>query len=251
VVNTYPENLPRAGYGRPRFVLDLMAVRNLPDVIVKYSILMKAHPELIKPWNETDVTYFNRWELAGNIPLLMETQAWFDRSSRQGLGLSIITAEMQLEYRGSRSRMYIYDYTDAFRALGLGLGQLNTTDTIWAIIVDESSGNVSVFSGIRDFFYNRLRIMYSLEISDGEGTESYASPRMPPELRGEKPSLASGPPLGTTHSKDVTEGDRIHIFFELMAERIFPHEGLIQLVMIETGIEEMMLVNFMGSSSTA
>ena len=157
---------------------------------------------------------------------------------------------MSLEYNGSRANLYVFDYTDAYRALDLGLGQLNTTDTIWAIIVG-SSGNVTTFSGIRDFFFNRLGIIYSLEISDGKDIQSYASPKMPAELRGEKPAMGLAPPIGTVHIRDVSEDDRIHVVFELMAERIFPHQGILQLVKIWAQQEEMVLVNVMGSSSTA
>lgn len=248
VINAFPANLPRGGYGRPRFVLDLMANGDLPDLMVEYSILRKTHPALVKPWNQTNAADWGPGELFGNIPLLMETQAWFERCFEDGLDLPVLISKMPLEYNGSQATLYVFDYTDAYRALGLGLGQLNTTDTVWAIVVG-GSGNVSTFSGIRDFFFDRLGIMYSLEISDGKGNRSFASPRMPTELRGEKPGMGLAPSIGSVHIRDLQEGDRIHVVFELMAERIFQHQGMIQLINIWTGQERMMLVNVMGSTS--
>jgi len=248
LINTFPADLPRGGYGRPRFVLDLMANDDLPDLVVEYSILRKTHPALVRPWNQTNAADWGPAELVGNIPLLMETQAWFQRCFEDGLELPVLISKRPLEYNGSQADLYIFDYTDAYRALGLGLGQLNTTDTVWAIVAG-SSGNVSTFSGIRDFFFDRLGIMYSLEISGGRGNQSFASPRMPAELRGEKPGMELAPSIGAVHISDLNEGDRIHIVFELMAERIFPNQGMIQLINIWTGQEGRMLVNVMGSSS--
>lgn len=245
LVNKYPEKIVRGGYGRPRFTLDLVATKSLPDIRVEYSILTKINPLLIKPWNQTDAARMGPDELAGNIPLLSETISWFERCALQGLELPVELIRETIEYNGSRADIHIYEFTDAYMALGLGLGQLNTTDTVWAIIVDDSGG-VHTYSGIRDFFFDRLGIIYSFEISDGRGTESFASPRMPPELRENSPGLDMAPPFGSVHRRDVAKGDRIHIGFEIMAERIFPNEGFIQLVEISGGNSETILINPMG-----
>jgi hypothetical protein len=245
LVNKYPDEIMRGGYGRPRFILDLVSTTSLPDVLVEYSILVKTDPLLVRPWNQTDATELEMDELTDNIPLLSETISRFDRCARQGLDLPIEFRGEVIEYNGSRANIYIYDFTDAYMALGLGLGQLNTTDTVWVIIVDDL-GRVNTYSGIRDFFFDRLGIIYSFEIGDGKGTESFASPRMPPELRGKSPDLGMAPLFGTIHRRDVGKGDRIHILFEIMAERIFPNEGFIQLIEISVGNMDKILINQIG-----
>ncbi len=244
-VNTFPENLPWAGYGRPRFVADIVATTELPDLIVEYSILKRVRPVLADPWNQTSLPAEN---LASNILLLENTRAWIERCRRDGLEVSVKEREVPVRVNGSDAVLYVYDYTDVFKTFGLGPGQLNTTETVWGLLVD-ASGNVSTYAGIRDFFFDRLRIMHSLEVFDKTGKESYASKRMLPELRGGRPGIDAAPAMGTLHRRGLSEGDRVHIFFDLMAERMFRHEGFIQLIVTRTGFGETVRANIMGAST--
>jgi len=243
-VNTFPANLPWAGYARPRFVTDLVATKDLPDLVAEYSMLKRVDPVLAKPWSQASHSPDG---LAGNVMLLNQLEQWLERCRAAGLDLSADRREMRVRVNGSDARLHIFDYTRAYEAFGLGPAQLYATDTVWAFLVDDS-GNVSTYAGIRDFFYDRLTIIYSLDISDRAGSESYASSKMPPELRGDKPGIGKAPAMGTVHRREIWEGDRIHVVFDLIGESMFRHEGFLQLIVIRTGLGESMLANFIGTS---
>jgi hypothetical protein len=244
-VNGFPANLPWGGYARPRFVTDLVATMDLPDIVVEYSMLKRVHPALAEPWGQV---VRSGEDLAANVLLLVEVEAWLEAVRTRGLELRPKRREMAVKVNGTDAILHVVDYTEVFQAFGAGPGQLNTTDTVWAFLVD-GSGNVLTYAGITDFFYDRLRMVYSLEISEPSGGESYASDTVPPELRDGKPPLDQAPAEGTVYVREVSEGDRVHIVFDLIGERMSVHEGMLQLVLVRTGLGESLLANFIGTSA--
>jgi len=239
VVNAFPQNLPWGRHGTPRFVTDVVTTRNLPDLILRYSVLKRVHPALLHPWNETSLPPEELWK---NVQILEEMSKWLDRCTDEGLELPVAEEQIDVEQGKVRGDLYVLDYTDAFKTMGAGPGQLNGTSTVWAFLIDPS-GNISTFAGIRDFFFERLRLVYSFEISDEHGSASFVSDRVPEELRRGAMGIGLIPPEGTIHAKDLTAGARIHVLFQTMSERMFVHEGILQLIEIETGYGRRTLAN--------
>ncbi len=244
-VNTFPANLPVSGYGRPRFVNDLVATTDLPDVVVAYAMLRRIGPDLARPWNQISRS---GEDLARNVLVLDALEDWLQRCRDAGLESSAVRREIRVRANGSDAVLHVSDYTQALENFGAGPDQLGTADTVWAFLV-QGSGSVATYAGVSDFFLDRLNLVYSLEISHGTEAESYASDKVPPELRGQKPPIDQAPPTGVVHKQGLAEGDRLHIAFDLIGERMFRHDGLLQLVSIRTGLGEDVLVNFIGASS--
>jgi hypothetical protein len=243
-VNSFPEELAWGGYSRPRFVTDLVATRDLPDLVVQYSVLKRVFPDLVTPWNQTE-------SLADphmNVLLLREVEEWLGTCGEQGLEVRPETHSLVVRVNGSDFQLLVLDYTDAFRVFGAGPAQLNSTDTVWAFFMGRDD-SVVTYAGIRDFFFERLRMIYHLEVLGPGAEESYASDKVPPELGGGKPGLDQAPDSGTVHRRDLAEGERLHIAFDIVGERMPRHGGMLQLVSIGAGEVRTILANFMGASA--
>jgi len=222
-----PENIPGGRPGAPSYSLDLMAVRPVPDLLVKVNFLVKllAIP-LEKPWNETEARSFE--DLVSNVPRLRDLKGALDKLASE---LGYDTYEVFNFARGGE-KLYVIDLTDSMERLA-GREQLKTIYTLYAFDVDEY-GNVSVYGGYRDFFFRRDTVIQQVKYSTPNRTVCFGS-----EAGASSGCLpVSEAPTGVIRLSDLKRGDRFHLQVVLDTKHMFGHSGIIELIRTQTGYGE-------------
>ncbi len=235
-----PSDIPGGVPGSPSYSIDLMAVRDLPDLVVRFHFLVNLSVPLVKPWNET--TGRSLEDMIANVPRFRETKAFLDSMQAQ-LGGQPTYQVFELELGG---KMYLFDFTDAMAALA-GEEILGSVYTVYALLVGEG-GRVSTFCGYRDFFFSRNTVISSIRYTSPRESICFKSKSAP----GEEPcaSIAEAP-FGMLHFHDLSAGERVHLEVTLDTLYMFGHAGIIQFVTTETGFGAgPMAINWIGAKSS-
>lgn len=219
-----PSDIAGGVPGSPSYSIDLMAVRDLPDLVVRLHFLVNLSVPLVKPWNET--TGRKLEDLVANFPRLEEIRTFLD-SMRTQLGGEPTYRILELEQGRA---MYLFDFTDTMAAI-TGQDTLTTVYTMYAFIVgDEPS--VSVFGGYRDFFFSRDTVISAIKYTSPKESVCFRSK----STTGEETCLTIGEaPVGILHLHDLAAGERMHLEVTLDTLYMFGHGGIIQMVTTETG----------------
>lgn len=229
-----PDNIPGGRPGSPSYSIDLMAVKEIPDLLIRLHFLHNLTSiDLIMPWNETTGREFE--DLIANVPRLTALRAHLD-SAEGATGVESLVHEYEID-RADR-RLMIFDLTDAMAAFG-GDETLRTVYTVYAFNINPD-GQVSVFGGYRDFFlYSRS---FSLDRNPIIQEISYTTPSGSTCFRsGEAPGGRGGcgdvfeAPVGKLRVEDLSAGDRVSLQVTLDTINMFGHSGILEIITTETG----------------
>jgi len=235
-----PSDIPGGVPGSPSYSIDLMAVRDLPDLVVRLQFLVNLSVPLVKPWNET--TGRELEDLIANFPRLNEIRTFLDSMQTQLWGEPTYKV-LQLEQGRA---MYLLDFTDTMAALA-GQDTLTTVYSMYAFIVGDGP-SVSVFGGYRDFFFSRDTVISSIKYTTPEESTCYRSKSAIGE---ETCATIAEAPVGILHLHDLAAGERMHLEVTLDTLYMFGHGGIIQIVTTETGFGAgPMTLNMIGAKAS-
>jgi hypothetical protein len=235
-----PDNVPPRKPGSLSYSIDLMAVKNIPDLVVRLHFLANTSTmPLVKPWNETTARELE--DLVSNVPGLAEIKAQLGNAAT-AMGVESLVQEYEIE-RADR-KLLIVDLTEAIKAF-IGKEPRRTVYTLYAFNIDPAGG-VSFFRGYRDFFlYPVQEIKYSTQ------TESlcFRSESVPGGLGTCGPLIKA--PTADLRFGDLSAGERVHLEVTLSTMGMFAHRGLLQIVTTETGHRQGPdIVEWMGAAET-
>jgi hypothetical protein len=224
-----PGSIPSRYPGSYRYSFDLIASRDLPDVLIRCYFLQRLpDPVPIEPW---DIAGSETGELLDNIPLISQIKDYLDPlTSAPAKELDYRTYEVE----DSGKRTVFIDFTDIIAAIA-GEHQLQHVYTIYALELGDGDDprNVSFYGGIRDFFFNRSALIAEI---------SYSTPTESGTFRSETggaPEAGTLPvdkaPMGEIHLHGLPEGQRAHFEVSFVIDRSFDHRGMIRLVEWRTG----------------
>lgn len=219
-----PSDIPGGVPGSPSYSLDVMAVRDLPDLVIRFNFLVSLSVPLVKPWNETAGRKFE--DMIANFPRLKEIRTFLDSMQTQ-LGGEPTYKILQFELGGT---MYLFDFTDAIAAVA-GEDTITTVYTMYAFIVG-SEGTVSVFGGYRDFFFSRDTVISRITYTSPKESMCFRSKAAIGE---EACSTIDEAPVGILHLHDLAAGQKMHMEVTLDTFYMFGHGGIIQMISVETG----------------
>lgn len=210
------------------YSFEFMVTRELPDVRILCGLLIKraSIPGEI-PWG---VDGLQRKALITH--LLEELDDLADGSPFYRV------YEVQED---SGTKLEILDFGDFLAAMG-GKDLLRTCDTLYAEEEDRS-GNVSFYRGVRDFFFNSERTLLEVKYSSPGESRVFRSESLGTQAEGYPP--ISEAPLDGIWLRNLVAGDRVRVevkantqnmpYWRLLGEIPFCHEGIIRLVVVETG----------------
>jgi hypothetical protein len=229
-----PDNVPGGRPGSPSYSIDLMAVQDLPDLVVELSFMQNiTSMPLVKLWNETTSREYG--DMLANVPRITNIMKHLENVAAS-MGMESLIKEYEIE-KADR-KLYVIDLTDAIIAFA-GEETLRTVYTVYAFNV-YPDGHVSVFAGYRDFFLYRRAYFLDKTLIVGEikiqtPTESlcFRSEDAPGGLGSCTPLLDA--PIGRLKTKDLSSGDRVHIEVTLNTINMFGHSGILEVVTTETG----------------
>ncbi len=238
-----PENIPGGRPGTPSYSFDLMATREVPELVVRsYFLVNLTNPQLMRPWNETEGRTLH--DLIENLPRTSGAKAFLDR-------LSALTGNIsgyrffEVEPKSGR-RLLVFDFTDAMEALA-GPQRLGSLYTIYAF-EPRPSGNVTVYAGLRDFFFRREKVISEIRYSSPSGQACYRSKEA--VALGECNQISDAP-VGILKFKDLRPGDKVHVEVRLSTLHMFGHRGLLHIVTTQTGYGPGPVISeFIGSRAT-
>ncbi len=238
-----PDNIPGGTPGSPSYSFDLMAARDVPGLVVRSYFLMNlTHPVLKRPWNETEGR--NLDDLIANFRRVSGVKAFLDRLSTKMGNLSMYRS-FQIEPKQGRT-IWVFDFTDAMEALA-GDKHLTELYTIYAF-EPKPSGNVTIYAGLRDFFFRRNKAISEIRYS---GPSVEACYRSAEAVGAEKCRSISDAPVGILRFEDLHPGDKIHVEVRLSTLHMFGHSGLLHIVTTQTGYGPgPVICEFIGSKST-
>ena len=235
-----PDNIPPRKPGSLSYSIDLMAVKKVPDLVVRLHFLANTSAmSLMKPWNET--TSHELDDLISNVPGLSEIKAQLENAATT-MGVESLVQEYEIE-RADR-KLLIVDLTEAVKAF-TGKEPRRTVYTLYAFNIDPA-GHVSFFRGYRDFF---LYSVEEIEYTTQTKSLCFRSERAPGGL-GTCDSILNSP-TGELKFGNLSSGERIHLEVTLNTLGMFAHQGLLQIVTTETGHGPgPVIVEWMGAAET-
>lgn len=238
-----PENIPGGRPGTPSYSFDLMAVRDLPDLLVRCHFLVKIKdPILDKLWNETDGREVEN--LIANVPRISRILSRLDGLGDE-LGEESTYETFEIEDRDRK--LFVIDFTNTIAALA-GEEQLKSQYTLYAFELDEY-GNVSLFGGYRDFFFRRDTVINEIRYSTQTQSWCYQSERA--TGKGETCWPVSEAPMGKIHLTDLPESGKMHLEVTIDTQNMFGHSGIIRIVETDTGYGPgPMMVDWIGAKAT-
>ena len=229
-----PDNIPGGRPGSPSYSIDLMAVKDVPDLLIRLHFMVNiSSMPILKPWNETTGREYE--DLIANVPRLTDLRAHLNDVSAS-MGVESLITEYEIE-RPDR-KLFILDLTEAIIAFA-GEETLRTVYTVYAFNVNPD-GHVSVFGGYRDFFlysgsFSLQKTSIIGEIKYTTPTEStcFRSRDFPGGLGTCGPVLSA--PIGKLGFEDLSSGERVHIEVTLNTVNMFGHGGILEVITTETG----------------
>lgn len=229
-----PDNIPGGRPGSPSYSLDLMAAKEIPDLIIRLHFLHNlTNIYLIRPWNETTGREFE--DLIANVPRLTTLRMHL-YAAAQATGAESLVDEYEIE-RADR-RLMILDLTDAIAAFG-GEETLRTVYTIYAFNINPD-GQVSVFGGYRDFFLysrsfslNRRPIVQEISYTTPSGSTCFRSGEAPGG-RGSCGRVLDAP-VGKLRVEGLAASERVSLQVTLDTINMFGHSGILEVITTETG----------------
>jgi len=210
--------------------LDFMATQDLPEIVIRCATLAKR-PDIATEttWNE----------------VCLENKEAIERflDQLQAVSGSPVYRRYEIETEDG-TEIQVIDFSEMMAAIG-GNGLLPGCNTIYAVET-KPGGNVSLYRGVRDFFFLRHDTITEIECSSPDGTSSFRSPSMGSQAVGYPP--ISDAPMGKMHVHNLSSGDRVHLEvhfdtqklpnYRIVAETPFCHDGIIRLVTVDTGEDE-------------
>lgn len=229
-----PDDVPGGRPGSPSYSLDILAARDLPDLVVRFHFLVNlTGMPLSRPWNETDDRSFQG--LVDNVPRIKELMENID-ALEDGFGLGSLHEIHELEMPDRT--LHVIDFSGMMAALA-GDAQLRTLYTLYAFSVS-SEDVVSVLGGYRDFFVHRgdfattgYSVISEVRYRDPSGQVCFRSDEAPPS--DEECGKLLDAPVGVLHFADLSADESVHIEVTLNTIRMFGHSGIIQVVATQTG----------------
>jgi hypothetical protein len=223
-----PENIPAGQPGSPSYSFDLMAVEDLPDLVVRVHFLYKLkEPVLVVPWNETEGSDIET--LMSNVPRIVSLRESVEKAA-SNFGQENVFETFELRGPGEKKVLFV-DFTDTIEAFS-GEAELKTIRSLFAFEIDRY-GNVSVYAGVRDFFFNRdtaiTEIRYSYQAED----LCFRSARVMDSAT--SCDQVGGAPTGRIHLRDLSASDTLHVEVTIDTMNMFGHSGLIMLLTTDTG----------------
>ncbi len=213
------------GGGPPSYSLDLMAVKDLPDLVITLHFLAKiAQPVLHKPWNETMGR--DPEDLMENYPRLKTIETFLD-----GLAADLGQEPTYQLSEFSDAGLVVVDFTDTIAALA-GEDRLTTLHTIYAFCLDEE-GNVTVYEGYRDFFLGRDRAVSEIKCSTTSETRCYRSERAGSSAVTCLPIEEA--PLGIIKLRDLSADEIVSLEVTLDALNMLGRRDVLRLIRVQTG----------------
>jgi hypothetical protein len=238
-----PANIAGSRPGTPSYSFEMMATRDLPDVVVKTFFLVRSSPPVSVPW--ADLSNVGVVELIGNVPRLSEIKARLDNlTAASGLEAPYNILQFEPELGGV---LHLFDFTDAVEAIA-GADQIDDQYTAYAMLVDEG-GRVTIYAGYRDFFFRRSSVITEVSYWTGNVSRCFRSRRAQGML-GSCETMANAP-MGIIHLRDVVRNQRLRVDVSLDTYNMFGHSGILQIVTTETGMERgPSIINLIGSRGT-
>jgi len=207
---------------------DFMVTQDLPDVLIRCSLLIKR---TILP-GETPWTVSGLEHKALLLHLLGELE---------GLAGDLSLYRVYEIQEDSGIRLEIMDFSDFLSAMA-GKDVLKVCDTVYCV-EQSRDGNASFYRGVRDFFFNSEETLLEVKYSSPVESRVFRSEDLGPQSEG-YPSISEAP-VGMIHLRNLTSGDRVHVevkantqrmpYWRVIAETPYCHEGIIRLVVVETG----------------
>ncbi len=220
-----PSDIPGGVPGSPSYSFDILAAKETPDLVIRSYFLFKlVEPVLDKRWNETSGREMD--DLIANYPRLRETRQQLEALAEQaGIGSAYSIYEV-----GEGRKLKVLDFTDAIEAIS-GRTALLTTYTIYAFEVDQH-GNVSIYAGYRDFFFDRNRLIAQIRYSTPSESRCFVGKEA---VGVQGCGSVNDIPIGILHFSDLASGQKCHVEVTLNTMYMFGHRGLVRIVRTETG----------------
>jgi hypothetical protein len=206
---------------------DFMVTTDLPDVVVRCGMLIKR-PDIPRetPWTEAGLAHKSLvTRLLDDLGTLSPDFPLYRRYT--------VEAEQGVEVE-------FIDFSDFLAAMG-GEEILADCNTIYA--VEDRDGEASFYMGIRHFFFESEATLLEVKYSSPRESEIFRSEALGAKAEGHPP--ISEAPIGRIHLHDLAAGDRVHVevtantqympHYRILSETPFCHEGIIRLVVVETG----------------
>jgi hypothetical protein len=221
--------------GSPSYSLDFMAVRELPDLIIRLHFLSKiGNPVLDRPWNET--TGRSPEDMCANYLTLGTIKTFLDDLSAQ---LGEPTYEV-LEFNDTG--LMVIDLTKTIVALGAE-DQLTTLSTMYAFDPD-SEGDITIYAGYRDFFVGRDRSITEIKYSTRSEATCFKSER----VGGSGCLDIEDAPFGTIRLRDLPADEIASLEVNLDALHVSTRMDLLRIVRTATGYGPgPLLVDWLGA----
>jgi hypothetical protein len=239
-----PQSIPGGRPGSPSYSFDVIATKALPDLILRCHFLRKLEDiPLAKGWNETQGREPD--DLIANAPRVRHLRAALENLSTDMDSDSYRMLEIDREGSGY---LVLFDFTDSAEILA-GEEKLHTIYTAYGFEV-KADGNVSVYAGYRDFFFDKDRIVTEIRMSTEVpgaklGSSCYRSEKAPGGM-GDCQAISDSP-VGILRFQEVSKDQKIHVEVTLNTQPMFGHRGLLQVITAETGYGyEPMLVQNIG-----
>jgi len=203
-----------------RFSLNLLARRDIEDLVVRYSYLYRvgdaAMAELLR------LDGFNQSVLSdqepflflkipkGLVPLMRELPetAWFETQA----AAVTYTYGDQLQTREVELHIRYYDFARTMQWFPPSASPaIYGASTAFALLYLEA-GNISFYQGASDFYLNRDDSTSDIEIGKDGGSSLYLNPRMR-ETADDYVHVNDAPPFGTARFGSLKKGRRGYVSF--------------------------------------
>lgn len=203
-----------------RFALNLLARKDIEDLVVRYSYLYRVSGPAIDELLKTDG--FNQSVLSdqdpykflrlpkGMVPLMQELpeDVWFE--TQRATVPYTYRDQFQTREVGLSIRFYDFSRMVQWSPASASPG-IYAASTAFALLSIET-GNISYFQGTSDFYLNRDDSTSDIEMGkDGEAS-LYLNPKMR-EISGEFAHVNNGPPFGTARFGGLRKGQRAYLSF--------------------------------------
>ena len=238
-----PSDIPGSRPGSPSYSFEMMATKDLPDLIIDTYFLVRTWPTTSRSWGEVEGR--ETLDVLGNIPRLSAIMQGLDRLGEL-FGQDPPYATYELDAAGG-AKLHVFDFTDAIGSLG-GQDCLDDQYTIYVVMIDDRD-QFRVYAGYRDFFFRRETVITEVDYQAPGVSECFRSSRAIGGVASCKPITDA--PMGNIHLTDLETNDRIRVDVDLDTSEMFGHSGLLQLVTTETGYGPgSFMVNVIGTKSS-